>query len=84
MSGSGGKTPGKFLKISFLLWLRMPLPAVFKHFLETKTLLRTLEKLVLTLVAFQKDLRDLFLTDLPDPPPINSIAFSCESRGPTF
>ena len=34
MSGSAGKTPGKFLKICILLWLRMPLPAEFEHFLE--------------------------------------------------
>ena len=41
VSGSGGKTPGKFLKICILLWLRMPLPAVLEHFLETKTLLHS-------------------------------------------
>ena len=40
MSGSGGK----FLKIYLLLWLRMPLPTEFEYFLETKTLLPTLEK----------------------------------------
>ena len=49
MIGSGGKTLGNFLKICILLWLKMPLPAVFKHFLETKTLLPILEKPILCL-----------------------------------
>ena len=44
MSGSEGKPPGKFLKIYTQLGLGMPLPAAFKHFLETKTLLPNLEK----------------------------------------
>ena len=80
MSGSGGKTQGKFLKICILLWLKMPLPAVFKYFLETKTLLPILEKAILCLLF--KNLRDHFLTDLPDrpdpPPPTNFITF-CEN-----
>ena len=70
MIGSGGKTPGKFFKICILLWLKMPLPAAFKHFLETKTLLPILEKTILCLLF--KNLRDHCLTDLPDwpdPPP---------------
>ena len=85
MTGSEGKTSGKFLKICILLWLKMPLPAVFKHFLETKTLLPILEKTILSFLF--KNLRDHFLTDMPDrpiPPPINFITFLCESRGPTF
>ena len=34
--GLGARPPGKFLKICILLWLRMPLPAEFEYFLETK------------------------------------------------
>ena len=76
----------KYLKICILLWLKMPLPAVCKDFLETETLLPILEKTILCLPF--KELRDHFLTDLPDrpdpPPPTNFITFLCESRGPTF
>ena len=67
MIGSGGKTSGKFLKICILLWLKMPLPAVLKHFLETKTFLPILEKTILYLLF--KNLKDHFLTDRPEPPP---------------
>ena len=67
MSGSRGKTLGKFLKISILLWLRMPLPGVFKHFLETKTLLRTLEKPVFA--CFHGSQRPLLDRSAQLPPP---------------
>ena len=37
-SGSGGQAPSTILRIYILLWLRMPLQAAFKHFLETQNL----------------------------------------------
>ena len=67
--GSGGKTSRKFLKICIQLWLRMPLPAVFKHFLVTKTLLPTLQNH--SLLAFQESQRPLLdRSALPPPQPI--------------
>ena len=66
MIGYGGKNLENFLKICILLWLKMPHPAVFKHFLETKTLRPILEKTILCLLF--KNLRNHFFADLPDQP----------------
>ena len=85
MTGSEGKTSGKFLKICILLWLNMPLPAVFKHFLETKTLLPILEKTILSFLF--KNLRDHFLTDMPDrpiPPPSILLHFCANLEDQLF
>ena len=84
MIGSVGKTPEKCLKICIQLRLRMPLPAVFKHFLKTKTLLPTLEKH--SLLPFQESQRRLLDRSArpPPPAPTNFITIFCESRGPTF
>ena len=70
MIGSVGKTPEKCLKVCIQLRLRMPLPAVFKHFLKTKTLLPTLEKH--SLLPFQESQRPLLDRSArpPRPPPI--------------
>ena len=79
MIGSGGKTPGKCLKICIHLWLGMPLPAVFKHFLETKTLLPTLEEPIFGCFSRISETTSLHICLTP-PPPIFYYIFVRISR----
>ena len=87
--GSGGKIPGKFLKICIQLWLRMHLPAVFKHFLETKTLLPNQPLKNHSLLAFQESQRPLLDRSARPPPtkpplPLMLLHFFTNLEGQRF
>ena len=63
----GARPHENFFKICILLWLRMPFPAEFEHFYETKILLPTLEKQFFA--CFQESQRPLLDRSARPPPP---------------